>query len=541
MKSLPISLPAGTLATRVSWSAFAKSETTRVSLLAVASLLPTLALWNKATYLFGDSYQYLRAGWAFSNGSGLQDMSGSPFVFLGPLYALLIGIIHHAMPSMNVETAARLCSLVGATVSVIAFYWLVRWRYSETVAILSAALFALLPLRVWSGQWILTNGLALGLTLGAVVVLFRKEKPIPIHALAAGILLGLAYLTRSDALVFSLGAFAYVLIFAKSRSLPARLNASLLLLVGFACLALPYHLWLHSNTGAWTTTATAFNLNASEALYRGVPSPFAGWHFDQNSATFVSHSPDLSLHAVSTRYIYFAQIEIARLRYLIGPWFLTLPLVLVGGVRFFIAVRRRRIDVYWQTLLLSLLFVLPLFHVEDRYLLPVLPVLCLWMVDGASTIGKWIGQYWPQRLPALNPAWISAVLVLLILVSYSYRLATNLPATNSQNLPKDVAFWMHAENLPEGKIMAQEPALAFYRSATHVWLPDGAVEQVIRYARQQGVRYMFVSSRDLNMLQKNLLPDNQSLPIGLVALRRFDDQGVTAKLFELSPESSSSK
>jgi 4-amino-4-deoxy-L-arabinose transferase-like glycosyltransferase len=494
-----------------------------------------MALWNHATYLFGDSYQYLRGGLTFSKGLGLQDMSGSPFVFLGPLYAISIGIIYRVLPGMSVETAARLCSLGGATVAVVAFYQLVRWRYSQTVAILSAMLFALLPLRVWSGQWILTNGLALGLALSGIAVLFRKEKPIPIHALVAGILIGLAYLTRSDALVFSLGAFAYVLIFAKSRSLPARLNASLLFLFGFACLALPYHLWLHSNTGAWTTTATAFNLDASEALYQGAPSPLAGWHFDQNLATFVSHTPDLSLHALWTRYIYFAQIEIARLRYLIGPWFLTLPLVLVGGIRFLIALGKRRIDAFWQTLLLSLLFVLPLFHVEDRYLLPALPVLCLWLVDGASTIGKWIGRYWPQRFPALSPAWISTTLVLLILGSYGYRLATLLPAVNSQNLAKDVAVWMQAENLPEGKIMAQEPAVAFHRSATHVWLPDGSVEQVIRYARQRDVRYVFVSSRDLNMLQKNLLPDNQSLPIGLVALRRFEEHGVTARLFELTP------
>src|SRR5439155_22993629 len=149
---------------------------------------------------------------------------------------------------------------------------------------------------------------------------------------------------------------------------------------------------------------------------------------DQASATFVSHSPDLSFTALSRRYVYFTQIEITRLRYLVGPWFLTLPLVLVGGIRFLIALGKRRIDAFWQALLLALLFVLPLFHVEDRYLLPVLPVLCLWIVDGAVTIDKWIGRYWPQRVFALSPAWITATLVLLILGSYAYRMATLIPA-----------------------------------------------------------------------------------------------------------------
>jgi 4-amino-4-deoxy-L-arabinose transferase-like glycosyltransferase len=510
-------------------------------LLVLAAILPTLALWNRATYLSGDSYQYLRAALTLSRGQGLRDMSGEPFIFLAPLYSLFVGITYRVIPTINIETLARFVSLLGATVAVAAFYWLVRRRHSPTVAILSALVFALVPLRIWSGQWVLTNGLALGLTLSGVTLLFHRERPVEWTAMVAGILLGLAYLTRSEALVFCFGGFIYLLLFADLPGLNSRLLVSALFLLSLAVVALPYHVWIHAHAGAWSNNAALYNLDVSEALYRGTPAPLAGWHFDSASATFVRQLPDLSWSAFISRYLHYGQLEITRLTYLVGPRLVVLPLLLVGGVRFLIALLKRRTDALWQALLLSLLLVLPLFHTEDRYLLPVVPVLCLWMVDGAMSIGTWINQHGPLRLTALRPVWISSVLIALILGSYAYRLSTQLPPANSRNLPRDVAVWMRDNHLADGRIMAQEPALAFYRGADHVWLPDGPTGDVIRYARQQDVRYIFVSSGDLIPLSHKLLPGHEVPATDLLSRGTFDLQGVSARLFELNPEVNSRK
>lgn len=220
-------------------------------LLVFAATLPTLALWNRAMYLSGDSYQYLRAALTLSRGQGLQDMSGEPFIFLAPLYSLFVGVTYRVIPNMNIETLARIVSLLGATVAAVAFYRLVRRRHSQTVAVLSALVFALAPLRIWSGQWVLTNGLALGLTLSGIAVLFHRERPTRVAAVGAGVLLGLAYLTRSDALIFCLGGFVYLLLFADLPRLSSRLIFSGLFLASVALVALPYHLWIHGHTGAW--------------------------------------------------------------------------------------------------------------------------------------------------------------------------------------------------------------------------------------------------------------------------------------------------
>jgi len=303
-----------------------------------------LALWNRATCLSGDSYQYLRAALTLSRGQGLQDMSGEPFIFLAPLYSLFVGVTYRVIPTINIETLARFLSLLGATVAVVAFYWLVRRRHSPTVAILSALVFALVPLRIWSGQWVLTNGLALGLTLSGVTLLFHRERPLEWTAMLAGILLGLAYLTRSDSLVFCFGGLIYLLLFADLPRLNSRLLVSALFLLSLAVVALPYHLWIHAHTGAWSNNAALYNLDVSEALYRGTPAPLAGWHFDSASATFVRQRPDLSWSAFISRYLHFGQLEITRLTYLVGPRLVVLPLLLVGGVRFLIALLKRQID-----------------------------------------------------------------------------------------------------------------------------------------------------------------------------------------------------
>ena len=131
--------------------------------------------------------------------------------------------------------------------------------------------------------------------------------------------------------------------------------------------------------------------------------------------------------------------------------------------------------------------------------------------------------------------------MVLLLGSYAYRLSTQLLSTTSQNLPREVAVWMSANHLADGRIMAQDPALAFYRGTDHVWLPDGPTRDVIRYARQQDVRYIFVSSGDLIPVSQKLLPGQEASPTDLLPRGSFDSPGVSARLFELAPESSSRK
>ena len=504
-------------------------------MLAFAAMLPTLMIWNRASYATGDSYMFMRAGLNVVRGRGFTGMDGG-FMYVQdrPLYPIAIGLA--SFVTSHIETAARLISLFGATLAVLAFYWLVRRRHSQTMAIFAAIVFAFLPLRVWSGQWILTDGLALGLAMSGLAVLFAYENPSRANAIVAGCLLGLAYLTRSEALIFVAGGFVYLLVFSASRGLKNRLLVSSLLVIGFALVALPHHLWLYKQLGTFSPHRFVDNLKAAEALYQGWSMPF-DVHFDESSGKFAKAVPNLTLVAILRRYVFFAKQEIARLVYLPGPLILILIPCVIGGVRFLLGLARRRIDAFWQALLLLPLLVLPLLRIEDRYLLSALPVLCLWMVDGAVTIGKFLNKQL-QRLPRLTfvtPTGVAAIFLVLLLGGYAHRLTTLLPTRDYTLLPKQAASWMQATHLPEGRIIAQEPALAFYNASIQVWLPYGPLDRVLSYARQQHARYVFVSPNDAsNPLKDRLLADTE-LPRGLLLLQSFQTEDGSAKLLELVP------
>ena len=300
---------------------------------------------------------------------------------------------------------------------------------------------------------------------------------------------------------------------------------------------MPHQFWFHHQTGTFGGRRLGENLSTSEFIYQGWPLSF-DLHFDESSKAFVKVVPDLSVRALSSRYLYFAKEEIGRLIYLLGPRALTVSLLIVGGILFFKALARRRTDALWQAVLLSPLLVLPFLHIEDRYLLPALPVLSLWMVSGALAVGKWVSRQIErsQARVSIKPVWVLGIVAALLLGDSAYRLATLLPLSRATLLPQQAAAWMQAERLPEGKIIAQEPALAFYKGSLQVWLPFGPFDPVLGYAREHEARYVFVSSQDAtNPLKDRLLNDNEP-PHDLLLLQTFQNAGETARLFELRPE-----
>src|SRR5258705_3720087 len=264
LKSSELVAPVSFPASRAGLPILVKSEWSITALLALIAGLPTLALWNRASYLTGDSYQYLRAATTFAHGEALPDLSGNPFTVMTPLYSLLIGIIHRLAPAIDIETTARLVSFAGATTAVIALYWLLRSRYSLRFSLAAALLFALLPLRVWSGLWALSEGLYLGLVMLGIAVLFRPQLRSWFSAALGGSLLGLAYLTRPEANLYVAGVIT--LFFIKAWRAP---KTALLILAGFLLVALPYHAWVYKMTGNPGSGRANILLAQSQSLYEG--------------------------------------------------------------------------------------------------------------------------------------------------------------------------------------------------------------------------------------------------------------------------------
>ncbi len=526
-------MPAGALATRVNWITFATSETTRVGLLVLASVLPSLALWNKATYLFGDSYQYLRAALTFAQGHGLYDMSGNPFTFFTPFYPLVIGIAHRLTPNVNIETTARLVSLAGATTAVLALYWLLRSRYSQWISFSVSLLFALLPLRVWSGLWVLSEGLYLGLLMLGLAVIFGPTKRLWLASASGGILLGLAYLTRPEA-ILCVFAIAVLPVLRKFRGQ----KRTLVILAGFLLVALPYHARIYQLTGGTTSGRLSLLWAQSESFRQGKGPQFAYSHqIDNESLSVEQHIPDMSVRAVFSRYVFFARWEGQRLLYDLGPYWIVLGLMIIGGAVLVASKPKLSKGIMfgdtWQFVLPLMLLVLPLLHIEDRYLLQAMPVFLLWLVLIIAAVHAFVAARLrdsSQWLARLVPLALMAILVL----SYGYRLVTQIPQRDPSALARSTARWLDSQKSSPARILSQTPDLAFFANGLHLWMPGGEADSVLRYAQLNGAQYLYVSSQDVpTPLNDLLLGDTAQIPSSLKLLHEESDGPVRGRLFEL--------
>ena len=521
----PVSFP---VVNKGSRAILVRGEWAITVLLALISALPTLALWNRASYLTGDSYQYLRAALTFSQGQGLRDMSGSAFTFFTPLYPLVIGIAHRLTPGVNIETTARLVSLVGATTAVIALYWLLRARYSLWVSFSASLLFALSPLRVWSSSWALSEGLYLGLLMLGLAVLFRQGKHIWIATTLGGILLGLAYLTRPEAML-CLAATALLFFFRG----PLGRKRTLLVLAGFLLIALPYHALVYQRNHALGSGRLSLLFAQSEAFRQGQGPQFVYSHQVDQQGVSVQRTPDMSLRAVMARYAFFARWEAERLVYDLGPHWLVLGLLIFGGIIFL--ARRVSIapDDRWQIVLPLMLFVLPLLHIEDRYFLQAIPVFLLWLVLIFASIQKFIAARLPQRFSAFARL-VPLSFILVFVLAYASRLSSQIPSRDTSALARSMARWLESQNLPPASIISQTPDLAFFANAPHLWMPGGEAGDVMKYAQRSGARYMFVSTQDApTPLDELLLGESTRIPESVKLLHEESDGPMRGRLFEL--------
>src|SRR5258706_13787503 len=129
----------------------------------------------------------------------------------------------------------------------------------------------------------------------------------------------------------------------------------------------------------------------------------------------------MTLGAIAKRYAFFARVEIGRLLYLLGPYFLVMGLLIVGiavCVRRNISLLMRKVQLAdaWPFILASWLLFLPLLHVEDRYMLPVLPAFLVSLVMIMLTLQKLVESKLPERYSrmavgapvSLVPAFLSA-------------------------------------------------------------------------------------------------------------------------------------
>lgn len=221
-------------------------------------------LWLRGDYLDYDEAMYLLlARSLLEDGSFL--LNGLPHTALGPLVPALTAALA-SLPGLDLLIAQRLLSTLSGALLLVPAWSLLRPVAGPRVARLAVTLLVVWPALIdvapkfgpmWSHMYVgsepthllfLFSALALG-----EAALRTRGRAAPLLAVAAGGLLGLAYLARAEAIVF--GAI-YVLVrglqaLRRRERLPHVSGVAGLAAAGFFVVAMPQLGYLHRTTGRW--------------------------------------------------------------------------------------------------------------------------------------------------------------------------------------------------------------------------------------------------------------------------------------------------
>jgi hypothetical protein len=359
----------------------------------------------------GDGPAYIGMAREFAAGDWRTPL-GAVF---SPLYPLLLAGMHLVIPDW--EIAGNLVSTIAGTGAIASVYLLMGEVFaSPPIALGAAALIAIHPdLAALSASVRTEAGYIFLATLSVWLILKATRENNPKLALLAGVIVGLGYFYRTEAIGLILLNAAYPPLASmlwRQGSFSRAIGLGLAALLTALVLVLPYIFFLHSATGHWTI-GREFNVVIMLGLGGAAPDRAHWQHFAFSAQTaplaeLVSH-PALYLAKVrndlAVSFYNFFQAE--------GP---LLALLLVCGLW----VRGRAIVRSPAETLLVLIIVFyfggfALTQTGTRFLIHLIPYTFGWVIIGLTALTAMLRDFAARRAWCV-PRHLAAALLALILI-----------------------------------------------------------------------------------------------------------------------------
>lgn len=519
--------------------------------------------------VWGDEPFYLWLGRSLLAGEGYQ-FFGISGVHFAPLFSLLAGAVARLVEILiqsDGPTALMIGSgfwyVVCGTLLVFPVYGLATRLSDRAAGLAAAAITAVYPaLTAGIPLWgTLTEPLYL-LLIGAawwVLLVALETRRMTAYALG-GLLLGLAYLTRSEALVYLVTGLSVLAVLQvvlppeseRSRRRQAVIRIALLLLVFLAVIS-PYLIVLHGLTGKWQLVEEAGSTYVSaQGLAYGDVAAFdrATWGLDPASGEVYLFSPTSEgqglLEAIIADPRAFVRLLRVNLQDLLETIFSSrlIPWPLTGLIALGLFGRSWNTLRWRGELLLIASLVGPLsflpFFVQDRYVAGGLIPALVWIGGGAAWLGTWTVDSVTALVPRLRHSstqkmlsLVPAVLIILVLLWQAPRLWTTLQQTNSFQ-PGHLTAAQVLRDLGAGAedvVMTRYPAIAFHAGTRWAPTPAASWPEVVAYARGKDARYLAVDDWEAQLRpQLRFLLDPASAPL---LLRHLATIGVGTELVVL--------
>jgi hypothetical protein len=395
----------------------------------------------------------------------------------------------------------------------------------------------------------------------------------------AGAALGLAYLTRNDAIVYLVAGLAVMvlieLVIPGPKALPGgsvgrvaapsyttdsraagvkrALGGAVLAIGIFAILISPYLIALHAQTGKWQILEEAGStyVSAQGLAFKSMPAfDQATWGLDTASGEVYFFSPTsegqgllAAITADPRKFLRLLRVNLADLA--VTTFSIQLvPLVFAGLAVLGLFARRwdtRRLrgELLLITSLVGPLTFLP-FFIQPRYIVGVLIPALVWIGGGIAWLGEWLAQTWAQlraerrgEVRARAGASAYRVLYALPALLLAAMLLWQTPRIWNQQRGLSGFRQVHrtaAEALiaagatQDSLVMSRFPAIAFHAGIRWAPTPAASWPEVAAYAQRKGADFIAVDAREAELRpQLAFLMDPAQAPPELRHVTTVDD------------------
>lgn len=515
------------------------------------SMLVRLVLASTREVIGTDEAVYLTLGRNFWEGGGftVTDYAGEAYTVtqVPPLFPILVGLIDRLFGDL-VLASHIVYVIIGSLVG-IPVYLLARAIYGHRTGIYALLILATIPglnafvlywgsmsealyiFFVFWGLWAVYHALGSGRTL---------------HHFLAGVALGLAYLSRSEGILFVLVcglALGIKALRGGIRGIAVRLPGLTACVLAVLVVSFPY-LWFlqrHSEGEVSVSGKTKLVLLAG-AMDPAERETYAArlvddcTRFDDYSDLTEGRSAldmirDNPMILIGGSLFQFVRYFLVLFDWRVFPFFLV-PFVLLAWVRLVRPGGRDR----GETILLlawAPTFVYLVFHIWYRYLLVAVPTFAIWTAAGLVATGAYL-----EKRRGSASAWLRWIPILCVLVPLAgLTIAKPLRSRLLVTYPleyRTVGEWLRENTDPEEILMVRKPEIAFYANRPMAPLPNETYACVSRFARHHGVRYLVLDDYMIESRpQVKFLLDADPLPEGLELLHTNDTAGRRTKVFRL--------
>lgn len=514
---------------RNDWLALA----TLVALAAAVRLAYTLL----PRVVWGDEPFYLWMGHSLLAGDGYNAFgySGAHFP---PLFAVTAAAL--APLAGGLLNASNLIHVLAGALLALPLFLLAHAIYGRPAAWATGLVVALYPaltggVLAWGTMTEPLYLLWVGVAIYALYLALEHGRTRD-YALLGGAL-GLAYLTRTEALVFAIAALSLLLVGRLiRRDRPGALLGRLALAAGLLLLlASPYLIYTHNTTGHWSLTgAASMAYTSMTGLAQNDPAEFdrATWALDQTSGEVYLFAPSSEVQPLSQTLLGDPLGLLRRLRnglrdtgdLLFGPMLVPWALAALAFLGLFAQPwppRRLRGELALLASLAAPASYIPFFVVQ-RYLAGMLLPAMVWIGAGAWLLGLWLtGTVQNLRQRPLSGqarrALLAAptLLLALLLLGLGPRTWNAAQRTHSFQ-PGHLAAAAALRELgapADAVVMSRYPAIAFHAGTRWAATPAESWPTVLAYARQHDARFLAIDGWEAQLrpqlaflLQPSLAP-----------------------------------